>query len=518
MLKLVRRSCSVLLILCLLASLSVSAFAAEEKIATSSVENALVTSVPDGFWTNELGLSDSEVKRLISVAIESSKHFNEDNNSFTVDVSSFNLPGTEEIGDAVSLLIFKHIPEVIYVKHALYKYQEKQDGILLNITFDRLGFTENDFKTMLAACEKKAKELTADLVNNKNLTDVQKALLLHDRLAAISYYDYKNYLKGTVPAVDFTMYSALCLGPTVCEGYSRAYMYLLQQVGINSYFCQSDLIGHGWVIVELDGKRYHVDMTYNDPFTSEETDMYNYVEHDYFLLSTAKLKSMDAQHGKAFDIDTSPVATTYDSYFWQDSYSAFAYVNNTLYYVDNTNGMLKTWNKNGSKSDVKQLTILSRLQEYHDGLLYNTDKEIRWYDPKTGEDRFVYAVADNELIYSFRVADGKLSMHLVTPNEEMTATVEFNTTVPMPNLFPTSSGKTGDVNRDGAIDAKDRTFLARYLAEWHTYGGTNYDDIDLAAADVNGDKAVDAKDRTVLARHLAEWHIYQGTDYDQYFK
>lgn len=75
----------------------------------------------------------------------------------------------------------------------------------------------------------------------------------------------------------------------------------------------------------------------------------------------------------------------------------------------------------------------------------------------------------------------------------------------------------GDVNLDGEVNAKDRTVLARNLAEWHVYQGVDYDDIDLAAADVNADGVVDAKDRTVLARYLAEWHTYGGVDYDAYF-
>ena len=63
----------------------------------------------------------------------------------------------------------------------------------------------------------------------------------------------------------------------------------------------------------------------------------------------------------------------------------------------------------------------------------------------------------------------------------------------------------GDVNMDNAVNTKDRTFLARYLAEWPSYmNGV----VSLSASDVNADGNVDTKDRTVLARHLAEWPAY----------
>lgn len=54
----------------------------------------------------------------------------------------------------------------------------------------------------------------------------------------------------------------------------------------------------------------------------------------------------------------------------------------------------------------------------------------------------------------------------------------------------------GDANEDGAIDTKDLTRLARYLA-----GATN--EINLNAADANADETVDTKDLTRLARYLA---------------
>ena len=57
----------------------------------------------------------------------------------------------------------------------------------------------------------------------------------------------------------------------------------------------------------------------------------------------------------------------------------------------------------------------------------------------------------------------------------------------------------GDVTEDGAVNGKDVTLLARYLARW--VGVT----LDPAYADVNGDGAVNSKDMTVLKRFLARW-------------
>lgn len=64
-------------------------------------------------------------------------------------------------------------------------------------------------------------------------------------------------------------------------------------------------------------------------------------------------------------------------------------------------------------------------------------------------------------------------------------------------------GIRGDVNGDGVVNGKDRTYLARALAGWPTYTITNE-----YAADVNGDGVVNGKDRTYLARALADWPGY----------
>mgnify|MGYP004678363175 FL=1 len=62
----------------------------------------------------------------------------------------------------------------------------------------------------------------------------------------------------------------------------------------------------------------------------------------------------------------------------------------------------------------------------------------------------------------------------------------------------------GDLNGDGVVNNKDRTYLARYLSNWEGYA-----DIDEYAADVHGDGVVNNKDRTYLARYLSNWEDYK---------
>lgn len=79
--------------------------------------------------------------------------------------------------------------------------------------------------------------------------------------------------------------------------------------------------------------------------------------------------------------------------------------------------------------------------------------------------------------------------------------------------FSTKSGKIninadyliGDVNNDRVVNAKDKTILNRYLADWEGYESKI---LNWYAADINGDGLITPKDKTILNRYLAGWEGY----------
>ena len=73
-----------------------------------------------------------------------------------------------------------------------------------------------------------------------------------------------------------------------------------------------------------------------------------------------------------------------------------------------------------------------------------------------------------------------------------------------------SAVKTGDVNDDEQVNAKDKAILNRYLAGWEGY---ELKILNWDAADINKDGSVTAKDKAILNRYLAGWK-----GYDEYFE
>ncbi len=89
-------------------------------------------------------------------------------------------------------------------------------------------------------------------------SDYEKEKYVHDKLAAqVSY--------GAEAPMNQSAYSALVNGKTVCAGYTRAFQYLMQQLGIPCYYCRGySGENHAWNIVELYGDYYNVDLTWDD--------------------------------------------------------------------------------------------------------------------------------------------------------------------------------------------------------------------------------------------------------------
>ena len=76
----------------------------------------------------------------------------------------------------------------------------------------------------------------------------------------VDRYEYDDSLLSN------NVYSALTKGKTICQGYAMTAYKMLNLVGIENKIIIGDLDGvaHGWNLVKLNGKWYHLDVTNND--------------------------------------------------------------------------------------------------------------------------------------------------------------------------------------------------------------------------------------------------------------
>ena len=102
--------------------------------------------------------------------------------------------------------------------------------------------------------------------STKNLTnDLDKALFMHDYLVKhVIYADYFN---------SFSSSGALYDEIAVCQGYAYAFKYMMNKWGIECHYVISEEMNHGWNIIKIDGKYYHVDVTWDNLYDTEWSDL-----------------------------------------------------------------------------------------------------------------------------------------------------------------------------------------------------------------------------------------------------
>ena len=329
-----------------------------------------------------------------------------------IDVAAFNIPYTNENVQIVTDFIWHECPELFFVdSFGIYML----DSVFTRVYVD-YEYSVQECAVMYADCMEQVDKLVYGVMGNDKLTDVQKALILHDRLAAHCEYDIENYYNGSIPAESYTMYGALVNRFAVCQGYAEAYYYLLEKVGIENRLCPSYDLNHVWNIVTVNGKEYHVDVTWDDP----TPDISGSVWHDNFLRSSDGI--ITTGHGTN-DYDKSPSDTTYDSYFWQELTTEFQVIDNEIYYLDNDAAAIKKYSDKSIITDCSDKWIAASNGAYYTGnfsklgsdgkdLYYNLSEAVYKYTISTGKTEKIWSpdLSAGELfrIYGFTYQDGYL--------------------------------------------------------------------------------------------------------------
>ncbi len=255
----------------------------------------------------------------------------------------------------IKQIVWDSMPEALRVVSSIeiWKYDS---GLIPFIDF-YYHLDLEDFRAKYAMFVKYADNMTSDLKTDK-LTDVQKALILHDRIIAKCEYDtvvadeleyFYKINAGNENAVRpwdsaFTPYGSIVEGSAICQGYTEAYEYLLKKVGIESIRCESNLLNHIWNILFINGKSYHVDVTWDDPVWKDiygnivhKTD---YIGHNNFMLSsTAIFQNGHNKDNKYYDYNFTPNDETYDDYFWKSCHHETFLIGGGLYHYNDDNDL-----------------------------------------------------------------------------------------------------------------------------------------------------------------------------------
>lgn len=397
-----------------------------------------------------------------------------------IAVSSFNIAETNENLNAIAELLLCRIPTAFHVKTFTYWGLSGQ----IYAIYPQYLFDSATYSSMLAECDAAAEAMIADLKDNDTLTDIQKALLVHDRVAEACVYKTIEDQDSVEHAYAQCMYGALVAGYSVCEGYAGAFTYVLDKLGIPSYMILSTDWSHAWSVLNIDGKYYHVDVTWDDPMWNGDYNAAGTVYHDYFMVSTAYLTANNHPDNYIDAADD----TSYDSAFWQNSYNGFQLVDGTVYYYDNRTGQIKTYDGDVVHTITGAAgNVYARFDTDGRVLFFTTSNAIYAYDPVADSRSLVYR-PDPSLgsIYGMRYSDGVFTIETNTDpylglDTLVTTTYSYTTPEPEP-VF-------GDVDGDGQVTTNDYLLL-----RLHCKNGNVFDEAGAASADINGDGIISSAD------------------------
>lgn len=123
----------------------------------------------------------------------------------------------------------------------------------------------------------------------KDETDERQIIkIIHDYIINNSKYDKLRADNNVIKYSSNTAYGVLFEGYGICSGYADAMALFLDYYKIPNYKIASE--NHVWNAVFLDGKWYHLDLTWDDPMLESGEDV---IIYDYFLITTEKLKELD---------------------------------------------------------------------------------------------------------------------------------------------------------------------------------------------------------------------------------
>ena len=128
----------------------------------------------------------------------------------------------------------------------------------------------------------------ANKLVSSTASDVEKIKIVHDYIINNTRYDSDRSDYNIINYKSDIAYGPLFEGYGICGGYSDTMALFLEYFEIKNYKVSSDT--HVWNAVYLDGVWYHLDLTWDDPVTSNKTDI---LMDDFFLISTEELNEID---------------------------------------------------------------------------------------------------------------------------------------------------------------------------------------------------------------------------------
>lgn len=406
-------------------------------------------------------------------------------------ISLYDLQISVESFIRIYFTVLEDHPELFYISMCSYSYE--QESLLVVEALPIYYQYDKPLADVVSFVKQETREILSTV--NSSLTDVEKALVVHDYLASHFSYDLSYSISE--------IYGFLSKKTGVCQAYTNLYKYLMRSLGVETSSVTSTAMNHTWNIVKIDGQWYHVDVTWDDPVANSE--YYGLANHNNFLLSDEGIRATghyDWEYDSLY-IAGSCDDTRYENAYWTEGItSPIVYCNGKWYFVslgglycseNRTEPLVSILNWNAGEGSY-WTSAYAGLSVRGNVLYFNTSDSLCSYDTVSGDFRKLYTLEeDGKQIFGMTMA-GSTVTYAVGPTPGYSLDKRMFT-------IPRGKPSVGDVNGDGEVNAADGMLFARYMAKWSVTLK------DMSAADINRDGEINSADSALLARYLAKWDI-----------
>lgn len=155
-------------------------------------------------------------------------------------------------------------------------------------------------KERIDAALNEIEKIKTYFIQNKKSNTYENIKLIHDYVVESIEYE-----QTTSQSNIYDLYGALVNKKSVCEGYAKAFKYLMDNLGIpctivigKATNSEENTENHAWNYVQIDGSWYAVDCTWDDPIIVGSGNISDSSKYRYFLKGENEISQTHMPNGQ----------------------------------------------------------------------------------------------------------------------------------------------------------------------------------------------------------------------------
>lgn len=174
------------------------------------------------------------------------------------------------------------------IKSDIYDTGEIQIKIDYIYKKEEINYLNSEIDRLIKELITNSKENKKDNEKEETNEDYDKIKIIHDYIINTTKYDIDN----NKDVKSYNAYGALKNHLATCNGYTDLMAIFLSKMGYENFkvATTNESTGHVWNVVKINNEWLHLDLTWDDPVSSDGKD---YLYHKYFLINTEGLIKAD---------------------------------------------------------------------------------------------------------------------------------------------------------------------------------------------------------------------------------